>query len=294
MSLPDAPLELHITVTDADSSAVQLLYEAVKEAANEAPKETQELSKQAIKAAMTNGAVWLTRGTSSQRLRRAKRALQHGDKLHLYYNPQVQAEIPPEPDLIADVGDYSVWRKPSGMRSHGSKWGDHCTIMRWAETHLQPERTSFTVHRLDLAASGLILVAHSKSCAAALAKLFQERRIDKRYRAIVHGDFSQQTVPLRIESPIDGKASSSTATFLQLSADSQRSLLDVNIETGRKHQIRRHLAETGWPIVGDRLYGEGAADGADLQLTAYRLAFDCPVENKPAVYELPAEWLPKL
>ena len=133
----------------------------------------------------------------SNRLRRAKRPLKSGDELHLYYDPKVQAEVPPAPTMIADVGGYSVWRKPYGMRSQGSKWGDHCTIMRWAEQHLEPERTSFTVHRLDLAANGLILVAHSKKIAGALGSLFQAREIEKRYRAIVKGDFSVHSAPLR-------------------------------------------------------------------------------------------------
>ena len=277
MHTSDQSLELHVTVEANGSDAVGLLHEAAG------------LSKQAIKSAMTNGAVWLTRKTSTQRLRRAKRILQVGDQLHLYYDPKVQAEVPPQATLVADVGGYSVWRKPYGMRSQGSKWGDHCTIMRWAEQHLQPQRPSFTVHRLDRAANGLILVAHSKACAAALAKLFRDRQIDKRYRAVVQGDFSSQPAPLRIESPIDGKTALSEVTFLSLNSDTQRSLVEVKIQTGRKHQIRRHLADAGFAIAGDRRYGNGEQDGCDLQLTASRLAFECPVNHEPVVYTLPTE-----
>jgi tRNA pseudouridine32 synthase/23S rRNA pseudouridine746 synthase len=275
------PFETHITVEDSDSNAVDLLHTAT------------DLTKQKIKSAMTNGAVWTTRGDQSQRLRRAKRALQTGDQVHLYYDPKVQAEIPPEPDLIEDLGGYSVWRKPFGMRSQGSKWGDHCTIMRWAETHLQPERTAFTVHRLDLAANGLILIAHSKTMAAALAELFRERRIEKRYKAIVNGDFSSHAKPLRVELPIDDKTACSEISFEQLSKDGSQSLVDVRIETGRKHQIRRHLAAVGHPISGDRFYGTGEADGVDLQLTAYLLAFHCPVNDAHVEYRLPSKWMPE-
>ena len=236
---------------------------------------------------MTRGAVWITRGNQSQRLRRAKRALQAGDELHLYYDARVLAETPPEPDLIADKVDYSVWHKPRGMRSQGSKWGDHCTIMRWAEQHLQPERTAYTVHRLDLATNGLILVAHSKSMAAQLAELFRERRIKKCYRAVVHGDLSHAATPLTITEPIGEKSARSDVTFIELVADGAQSLVDVQIHTGRKHQIRRHLAGIGHPVVGDRLHGSGATDGLDLQLTAWLLAFDCPVEGRPVEYILP-------
>jgi len=236
---------------------------------------------------MSKGAVWITRGNKSQRLRRAKRSLQAGDQVHLYYDERVLAETPPGPALIADKGDYSVWHKPRGMRSQGSKWGDHCTIMRWAEQHLEPERTSYTVHRLDLATDGLIIVAHSKTMAAKFGHLFRERRIIKRYRAVVHGAFATTDTPRSIAEAIDGKAARSEISLVEHSADGSRSLVDVRIYTGRKHQIRRHLAYAGHPVVGDRLHGSGEKDGVDLQLTAYLLAFDCPADQKPVEYRLP-------
>ena len=283
MTEPAEPFEVHITVASPEDNPVELLQQACG------------LTKERIKQAMHKGAAWLTReNTKARRLRRAKRSLQAGDELHLYYDPKVIAETPPPADLIADVGGYSVWRKPCGMRAQGSKWGDHCTIMRWAEQHLEPERTSFTVHRLDLAANGLIIVAHAKTMAAAFGKLFHDRLIEKRYQAIVHGDFSAQASPLRIELPINDKAAASEVSLLEVSTDGSRSRVEVLIETGRKHQIRRHLAESGFPIVGDRLYGSGAEDAADLQLTASYLAFHCPVADKPVEYELPAKWLPEI
>lgn len=273
-------IETHVLIESPQDNAVDVLQRATG------------LSKQRIKLAMTQGAVWLTRGRNTQRLRRARRALRTGDEVHLYYDAAILAEVPAEPALIADVDAYSVWHKPYGLRSQGSKWGDHCTVTRWAERHLQPERPAFTVHRLDRAANGLILVAHSRRMAAALSALFRERAVEKRYRALVQGDFSAQAKPLRVEQPIDGKAAVSVFSLEEVSADGGRSLLDVRIETGRKHQIRRHLAELSYPVVGDRLYGTGAEDGVDLQLTAYLLAFHCPVNNEPVEYRLAAECLP--
>jgi tRNA pseudouridine32 synthase/23S rRNA pseudouridine746 synthase len=267
-------IESHVTIESPDDNAVDLL------------QQTTGLSKQRIKLAMTQGAVWVTRGSKTQRLRRAKRALRAGDEVHLYYDADILAEIPAEPTLVADVGGYSVWNKPYGLRSQGSKWGDHCTVARWAERHLQPERPAFTVHRLDRAANGLILVAHSKKIAAALAELFRERKVEKRYRALVAGDFSSQPNPLRVEQAIDDKAAVSEFSLQEVSDDGARSVVDVRIETGRKHQVRRHLAELGHPVVGDRLYGTGEADGVDLQLTAYLLAFRCPLAERPVEYRL--------
>jgi len=264
--------ETHVLIESPDDSAVDLLQHA------------SGISKTQIKSAMIKGAVWVTRGRNTQRLRRATRKLRAGDEVHLYYDSAVLAETPAEPTLVADLGAYSVWQKPFGLRSQGSKWGDHCTVTRWAEQHLLPERPAFVVHRLDRAATGLILVAHSKKIAAALSGLFRERSIEKRYLAWVAGDFPRQPVPVRIESSIDDKPAVSEFSFVQ--SEDGRSQVDVRIETGRKHQIRRHLADMGFPVVGDRLYGEGVKDGVDLQLTAYLLAFHCPVADQPVEYRL--------
>lgn len=270
-------IEIHILAESTDDTSIALLQSATG------------LSKQKIKQAMTSGAVWCTRGSNTRRLRRAKSVLRIGDEIHLYYDAKILAEVPAEPKLVADAGGYSVWSKPYGLRSQGSKWGDHCTLARWAERHLLPERPAFTVHRLDRAATGLMLVAHSKRIAGALSALFEKREVEKRYRALVAGDFSSQPKPLRVEAPIEDKAAVSEFALHSVNADGQRSVLDVRIETGRKHQIRRHLAELGHPVIGDRLYGAGSEDGVDLQLTAYLLAFQCPVNATPVEYRLPAE-----
>jgi len=282
MSKSTDRIETHVLIESPEDSAVDLLQRATG------------LSNQRIKLAMTQGAVWVTRGRNTQRLRRAKRVLRTGDEVHLYYDAEILAEIPAEPTLIADIGGYTVWNKPYGLRSQGSKWGDHCTVARWAERHLQPERPAFTVHRLDRAANGLILLAHSKRMAAALSALFHDRAVEKRYRARVAGDFSNQPNPLRVEQSLDEKEAISEFSLQEVCADGEHSLVDVRIETGRKHQIRRHLAELGHPVIGDRMYGTGAEDGVDLQLTAYLLAFHCPVNDEPVEYRLPTELLPTI
>lgn len=273
------PVEIHIPVESAGVCAVDILPVAAG------------LSKQCIKLAMTKGAVWLTRGTKTKRLRRAKRTLRIGDELHLYYDASVLAENPVAPTLVADAGGYSVWCKPYGLRSQGSKWGDHCTVSRWAEGNLLPERPAFIVHRLDRAASGLILLGHTKTVAASLSGLFKNRAIEKRYRAAVSGKFPERPDPIRIVAPIDKKEAISEFSLTSYSDDGTKSFLDVRIETGRKHQIRRHLADLGHPILGDRLYGNGVDDGVDLQLTAYRLAFLCPIAARPVEFRVPAKVL---
>ena len=273
-------IESHVKITADGENAVDALH-----------RET-DLPKQRIKHAMTQGAVWITQGRNTQRIRRAKRELSSGDELHLYYDDEILAEDPTPPKLVADVGGYSVWDKPPGLRSQGSKWGDHCTVVRWAEQHMTPQRSGFTVHRLDRAASGLILVAHSKKIAAALSSIFRSRKVEKRYVVTVHGDFSGHPDPLRVEATIEGKSAVSEVALLGVTRDRRYSQLEVRIETGRKHQIRRHLAQLDHPIVGDRLYGSGNEDGIDLQLRACLLAFRCPVSGEKVEYRASAEFTP--
>ncbi len=257
--------EKHIKVHQQNSVAVDIL------AAETA------LSKQKIKQVMQKGAVWLSKGKHTQRLRRAKKPIKAGETLHIYYDPKVLGLIPPEPELIFDQGRYSVWNKPYGLLSQGSKWGDHCTITRWVEQHLKPQRVGFVVHRLDRAANGLIVIAHEKGAAAALSKLFQQREVEKRYQIWVHGRFSDKATsdnPIKVDHDIDERHATSYFSFIKYDARQDRSLLDVAIDTGRKHQIRRHSALLGFPVIGDRLYG--SEDDEDLQLSAYYLAFTCP------------------
>ena len=247
------------------------------------------LSQQKLKAAMQKGAVWLETANGVRRIRRANAAIAEGDKLHLYYSPQILALQPPVPTLIADEQDYSVWNKPSGLLCQGSKWSDHCTINRWIEIQqpfeLKPQRNCFIVHRLDKAARGLVLIAHTKRAVQKLTALFEQRAIAKCYRAIVEGEFpcGQQI----IQWPVEGKAAHSVAERLDFDANKQQSLLSVSIETGRKHQIRRHLSQKGYPIVGDRLYGTAAENAPDLKLQSYTLQFTCPITQQIRCYTCP-------
>lgn len=252
--------EFHIEVNawKASSSPVGLIAEAAG-----------DLSRQTIKDAMGKGAVWLSRSGNTRRLRRHKAPLKAGDQLHLYYDPEVLNQQAAPATLVADEGDFSVWDKPPGMLSQGSKWGDHTTIIRFAETQLQ--RVSFLVHRLDRAASGLILVAHSKRSARELTGLFEARKVEKIYQVCVSGHFP--TPPQHYDAPLDGRPASSHATLVSYDPSSNTSLLEVNIDTGRKHQIRRHLETAGFPVAGDSLYGSDTKE-QPLQLRAVALRFE--------------------
>ena len=284
------PNEYHITASQDGQLAIDCLSDATG------------ISKQKLKLAMQKGCVWLEKAGQgkhyTQRLRRAKRPLVIGEILHLYYDLKVLTAMPAPALLISDEGAYSIWNKPSGMLSQGSKWGDHCTIYRWSEQNLHPERPAFIVHRLDRAANGLIVLAHKKQVAAQFSKMFEEHQLEKHYRATVTGNFATvmngegDTDSLigktkTIREDIDDKSACSHITLLSYDETNDESTVDVLIESGRKHQIRKHLSSAGFPIIGDRLYGDPEKlDERDLQLRAHSLAFDCPVTGIAKYFEL--------
>jgi tRNA pseudouridine32 synthase/23S rRNA pseudouridine746 synthase len=286
-------IELNNLIDDKTSTAVVTLFNSLEKTDN-------ALSKAQLKDAISKGALWLTRGKHTQRLRRVKKSLQSGDQLHFYYNSTVLTSKVPDATLISDEGDYSVWYKPYGMLSQGSKWSDHCTISRFAQQYLTPERSVFIVHRLDRAATGLILIAHSKVAARALSAMFENRTskdnaLNKHYQIIAHGNHSKNVQPQVINTNVDNKTAHSTFTCLAYDEKTDQSLINVKIDSGRKHQIRLHAASIGLPVVGDRLHGiADKNETQNLQLCAVKLSFICPLSGIRKQFELDESLTPKL
>jgi len=244
--------------------------------------EATGLSKQSLKGALDKGCVWLKTGKKTNRIRRIKKPLKIGNEVFIYFNEKILSSVPTQPTLLLDKKSYSIWFKPAGVFSQGSKWGDHCALTRLVEKKL--DRTSFLVHRLDRATSGLMIVTHSKTMAREFSKLFADRLIKKTYLAIVLGDFPVDKISL--DGEIDGKHALSHVS--KLSKNQEKTLLSVHIETGRKHQIRKHLSGFDYPIIGDRLYGVAKKNHPeDLQLQALNLVFNCPINQQPINITLP-------
>jgi tRNA pseudouridine32 synthase/23S rRNA pseudouridine746 synthase len=236
------------------------------------------LSRVRVKKAMKAGAAWLTRrGRGRRRLRRATAELRDNDILELFYNEKILAVIPAPVQLVSDVETYSVWNKPPGLLTQGTDYGDHCSLLRLVEQHFHHRRIVYPVHRLDREASGLVLVAHRKKAAAELSRLFSGRRVFKRYRAEVLGKIGPPGREGKIDIPLDGKVASTRYRVLEFDPGRCVSRLLVQILTGRKHQIRRHLEGIGHPIIGDPGYGKGNKHPGGMKLAATELAFRCPL-----------------
>jgi len=241
------------------------------------------LAKARIKDAMNKGAVWHTARGKRRALRRATAALAHGDTLELHYDAALLALRPPPARCIDDHRRYSVWLKPAGLLAQGTHYGDHCSLLRQVELHFAPRRPALAVHRLDREAAGLVLVAHDSDAAARLSALFRDHAIEKRYRVQVRG--KPPTDAGTVTAPLDGKPAITHYRLEAYDAATDSATLAVRIDTGRLHQIRRHLDLLGCPVLGDPRYGTGNKNAEGLQLQAVGLRFMCPFGGGERTYD---------
>jgi 23S rRNA pseudouridine1911/1915/1917 synthase len=200
--------------------------------------------------------------------------------------------------------------KPAGLLTQGDRSGDG-TLMDAVKHFLamkyhKPGRVFLgMVHRLDRQVAGIVLFAKTSKGASRLSAQFRERTVDKLYRArlegvvdpangrlahfIAHRD-DEARVRVASHGDADAKAASLAYRMLANDRDRDECVVEVALETGRKHQIRAQFAHIGHPIIGDRLYGARRAWGAGgIALCAVRLAFEHPVAKTPVVVELPRE-----
>jgi tRNA pseudouridine32 synthase / 23S rRNA pseudouridine746 synthase len=250
-------------------------------------QQVPELSKGRLKDAMAKGAVLLS-GKPQKRLRRAQTLLQNGQQLQLHYDAELLQRSCEAATLISDQQQYSVWFKPAGMLSQGNEWGDHLALLRAVEQHFGAKRPVFLLHRLDREASGLMLIAHTKQTAAAFSKLIAGHQINKQYLIRVKGQLDHHLLQQgEINLPLDDKPCLTRFSLRQFEPKTQQSWLDVELISGRKHQIRRHFSAIGHPVMGDPQYGKDNKDATGLALQAISLNFTCPKTRRSVNYTVP-------
>jgi tRNA pseudouridine65 synthase len=179
-----------------------------------------------------------------------------------------------------------VANKPSGLLVHrGWANDDDVALFRVRDA---VGAYVYPVHRLDRGTSGALIFARTKEAAAALGGAFEGGRIEKRYLALVRGALKETEGTIDYAIPkAEGKERVPAVTryrVVRASPVDRASLIEAMPETGRLHQIRRHLRHLGHPLVGDVTYGDGkinrhyrATYGLfRLALHAHALAFDHP------------------
>lgn len=245
------------------------------------------LSKSRIKDCMTKGGVWLhPAGQKPRRLRRAQAMVRPGQELAIWYDPRLLRLQAPMLSPIMRRDAWSIWAKPPGIPTQGSPWGDHLALTRLAAQHLGKSGELHPVHRLDTAASGLVLLAHTAASMTALSRWMQENRITKTYAAVLAGQASWEEIT--VNAPIQRQAACSH--FSVLARNDGRTWVHVHLATGRRHQIRIHAARyLHMPVVGDARYG-GPAHPV-LLLACAHLSFVCPLSAEAVRVDYhPPQW----
>jgi 23S rRNA pseudouridine1911/1915/1917 synthase len=249
---------------------------------------------------------------------RANAIVDAGTELHLDVPPAERLEVAPEPDIPVSVvyedDDLLIVDKPAGLVVHPSPGHSAGTLVNALLGRADGEeyggiagvQRPGIVHRLDRDTSGLLMVARHDRAQASLMAQLKARRVKKTYLALVHGGVAAAVG--RIEAPIGRDPKHRTRMAVvpdgRPSVTGYRvrerlpgwTLLEVDLVTGRTHQIRVHLDAIGHPVAGDPVYGTGTSrrgpDGLGrLFLHAWRLQLASPGDGHliRATAPLPAE-----
>ncbi|WP_408097676.1 RluA family pseudouridine synthase [Peredibacter sp. HCB2-198] len=246
-----------------------------------------KLPEQDLADAAQKGAVWIQRNAKGKtlRIRGLKEQVGPQDLIQCFYDPKV-LKLPAvtESECLYEDQNYGIWIKAAGVVPQGSQAGDHASLLRYVE--IARKKEVFLVHRLDRETEGPMIVGYNSKAAGVLGDLFQKNLISKTYEAIVLGEMevgSKQT----IKASLDDKEA---ITHIEvLASKNNQSHLKVTIETGRLHQIRRHLDFIGHPIMGDPKYGRGNKNREGLKLVAVALSFQDPWLKKIQNFQYPSK-----
>lgn len=249
-----------------------------------------------------------------QRLIENEKILVNGKKTKVSYKVQQNDEISienEEPkevelkaqdipvDVLYEDSDIIVVNKPKGMVVHPANGNPDGTLVnailsicKNSLSGIGGELRPGIVHRLDKDTSGLIIVAKNDKAHINMSEQIKERNVKKTYIALVRGNVPEEKATINMpigRSTKDRKKMAVTKNgkqaithFKVLKRYSKYTLLEIKIETGRTHQIRVHMAEIGYPVVGDAVYSNGKNEfGIEGQmLHAYKLEFMHPITNK--------------
>ncbi|MFC5338094.1 RluA family pseudouridine synthase [Leucobacter denitrificans] len=220
--------------------------------------------------------------------------------------PEVVPVQLPDFGIVYDDEDLVVVDKPAGVAAHPSQgWTGPTVLGALAGTGYRiatsgpPERQGI-VHRLDAGTSGLMVVAKSERAYSLLKRAFKAREVDKIYHTVVQGhpDPFSGTIEGNIgrhpghewKFAVTTSGKPSVTHYTTLEAFPFATLLEVELETGRTHQIRVHMSAQRHPCVGDTMYGADPVLSERLGLTrqwlhAMRLGFRHPGNGEPVEFE---------
>ena len=224
--------------------------------------------------------------------------IEENDEIAIEVPEAETTEIKPENikiDIVYEDSDIAVINKQAGLVVHPAHGHYSGTLVNAILYHIKDlsgingEIRPGIVHRLDKDTSGLIVIAKNDKVHTALTEMFQEKKIRKTYLAILKGKLNKSEGKIVTQigrdkndrkkmTVIDDitKGKNAITNYKVVSQNNLFTLVKVNIETGRTHQIRVHMRHLGYPILGDSVYGR--KDNEKRQrLHAYKLEFLHPV-----------------
>ncbi len=165
---------------------------------------------------------------------------------------EADSEADDVPRIVGEEKGVVAVHKPAGWVVHMAGDGDFPNLISWLDEHAEG---AMPAHRLDRSTSGVILCSGDAAVRGRLGSWFAERLIEKLYVALVHGETGEKGV---IRDPLKdarrGRMVDAVTRYRCLEWIAGFSLLELHPETGRKHQLRRHLLGMGHPVVGDQRY----------------------------------------
>lgn len=233
--------------------------------------EVQGISKKQAQAAIDAKQVFV----NGKRVWIRKHAVAEGDVVEIMLTVK-QPDAPKKIPILWQDADYLIVNKPAYLLTNASDESVEARLQKQ-----EKNKRICAVHRLDKETSGCVIFAKSDEAKKAMIPMFKGRDIIKIYRAVTVGKLPRTWNEIRTD--IDGYMS--TTLVKNLDSNKHASYLELRIETGRTHQIRRHLADKRYPVLGDKKYG---GSGSDLSLAqprqmlhAYRLIFPHPKTGTP-------------
>ncbi|MHB2017703.1 MAG: RluA family pseudouridine synthase [Candidatus Xenobia bacterium] len=199
--------------------------------------------------------------------------------------------------ILHEDRNFFVLDKPAGLLTVATDTEKERTAWSILQTATRARGRVFVVHRLDLDTSGLLLMARSEAVKAHLQAHWDS--VEKQYLAVVEGvvtpasgtieNYLRETATLHVVATSMPRPEARLAVthYATVQTTVRYTLLKVTLGTGRKHQIRVHLAGLGHPIVGDTRYGGPRSAAQRLALHAHSLAFPHPVTASPVRFSSP-------
>lgn len=188
----------------------------------------------------------------------------------------------PQPTLLFEDEDILVVAKPAGLLSAPTPESDRGNLADL----LGRERSVrlYVVHRLDLDTSGILVFAKSEHANEVLSQIFREHKIERQYLAVLLGMWPEEIE--RVEMDVGDKRAVSHFHVVERLSD-RATVVHVNLETGRTHQIRLHATGTGYPVLGDKQHGQVSdLTPPRMALHARLLAFAHPTSGEPLRFEI--------